>query len=132
MDAKKKEIYTACFQPRGEALVRLTPDRAVTPNQLCEEIREPTVFIGSGLDSCGALLASQLGNKFLQIRKIASFTVAACAARLAEKHFETNKRFDLSELNIKYVRKSEAELKLAKKDYTKEDPDHGNRKGSTQ
>jgi len=115
LDAKKKEVYTACFKPSGETLERLTPDRAVTPYQLCEEITEPTVFIGSGLDSYGVLLASQLRKNFLPTHKTTPFTVAACAARLAEKYFETDKCFNLSELNIKYVRKPEAELKFAKK-----------------
>ena len=119
---KKKEVYTACFQPIGETLERHTPDRAVTPEQLCEEIKEPTVFIGNGLDAYGDLLASRLGKKFLLTQKINSFTVAACAARLAERQFESNKCFDLSELNIKYIRKSEAELKFAEKEHTKGEP----------
>jgi len=111
LDARKKEVYTAFFQPNNGNLERLTPDRAITPDQLCKEVTEPTVFIGNGLNSYEELLASQLGNKFLQVRKVAPFTVAACAARLAETRFEANKCFDLNELNIKYVRKPEAELK---------------------
>ena len=50
--------------------------------------------------------------------KVAPYTVAACAARLADKYIESNKCTDLSELNIKYVRKPEAELKFSKKEYT--------------
>ena len=122
LDAKKKEVYTARFRPNGENLERLTPDRAVEPDQLCQEIKEPTVFIGNGLESYGALLASGLGEKFLQTRKINPFTVAACAAFLAEKHFESNKCFDLNELDIKYVRKPEAELKFSEKEHTKGEP----------
>ena len=60
LDAKKKEVYTAHFRPNGETLERLTPDRALTPNQLCQEIKEPTIFIGNGLDSYNLLLTSQL------------------------------------------------------------------------
>ena len=115
LDAKKKEVYTACFQPNSGGLARLTPDQAVTPDQLCKEIKEPTIFIGNGLDSYGALLVERLGANFKSTHKVAPFTVAACAARLAEKHFESDKCFDLSQLNIKYIRKSEAELKYSKK-----------------
>jgi len=131
LDAKKKEVYTATFQPIGETLERLTPDRSITPDQLCVEINEPTVFFGNGLDSYGALLASRLGIRFLCARKTTPYTVAACAARLAEKHFDNDKCLDLSELNIKYVRKPEAELNFIKKNMPKEKTDYGNRKGST-
>ena len=130
LDAKKKEVYTATFQPIGETLKRLTPDRSVTPDQLCVEIEEPTIFFGNGLDSYGALLASRLGKRFLPTRKTTLNTVAACAAKLAEKHFDNDKCSDLSELNIKYVRKPEAELNFIKKNMPKEKSDYGNRKGS--
>ena len=113
LDAKKKEVYTASFREVDGTLKRLTPDRAVTPDQLCQEIEEPTVFIGNGLDSYGDLLASRLGNNFLPAQNNLLYTVAACAARLAENHFDQEKLFDLDKLNIKYVRKSEAELNLA-------------------
>lgn len=113
LDAKKKEVYTACFREIDGTLKRLTPDRAVAPDQLCREIKEPTVFIGNGLDSYGDLLVSRLGNNFLSAHKKLPYTVAACAARLAENHFDQEKLFDLDKLNIKYVRKSEAELNFA-------------------
>ena len=116
LDAKKKEVYTAHFRPNGETLERLTPDRALTPNQLCQEIKEPTIFIGNGLDSYNLLLTSQLGEKFLPIQHKYPYTVAACAARIAEKRFENEKKINLDELNIKYVRKSEAELKFKEKE----------------
>ena len=116
LDAKKKEVYTARFRPNGGTLERLTSDRALTPNQLCQEIKEPTTFIGNGLDSYSSLLASQLGEKFLPIQHKYPYTVAACAARIAEERFESKKKNNLGELNIKYVRKSEAELKFKEKE----------------
>ena len=115
LDAKKKEVYTAHFFENDGVLERLTPDRALTPNQLCQEITSPTVFIGNGLDSYGSLLTSQLGVKFIPIQNKCTDTVAACAARLAENRFKNTKTTNLDELTIKYVRKSEAELKLKEK-----------------
>ena len=119
LDAKKKELYAAFFQSNNKSIKRLTPDRAITPDQLCKEISEPTVFTGNGVQPYHALLSSRLGKNFLPTRKTMPFTVAACAARLAEKNFETNKCFDLSELSIKYVRKPEAELNFMEKESTK-------------
>ena len=122
LDAKKKETYTASFRPNDGCLERLTPDRAITPNQLCEEIKNPTVFVGSGLDSFAPMLASQLGKKFVQEHNKIQVTVAACAAILGEKKFQTDKCFDLKDLYINYIRKSEAELKFAKNGFIKGAP----------
>ena len=116
LDAKKKELYTAYFQPTTQIPERLSPDRALTPNQLCQEIKEPTVFIGNGLDSYGDFLASELKENFLPKPDNHLYTVAACAARIAEKRFESEKTNNLDSLRIKYVRKPEAELKLMEKE----------------
>ena len=115
LDARKKEVYTAHFFWDDGVLGRLTPDRALTPNQLCQEIIDPTVFIGNGLDSYRSLLTSQLGGKFISNQNKCTDTVAACAARLAENRFKNKKTTNLDELTIKYVRKSEAELKFKEK-----------------
>ncbi len=115
LDARKKEVYTASFYGNGAVLERLTPDRALTPSQLCQEIKEPTIFLGTGLDSYSSFLISQLGRNFIQIKSKCPDTVAACAARLAENSFENKKKTHLHELTIKYVRKSEAELKFEEK-----------------
>jgi tRNA threonylcarbamoyladenosine biosynthesis protein TsaB len=119
LDARKKEIYTASFHGKGDVLERLTPDRALTPSQLCQEIKEPTIFIGTGLDPYGSFLTSQLGEKFIPTKSKCSDTVAACATRLAENCFETKKTTHLNELTIKYVRKPEAELKFKEKESSK-------------
>ena len=119
LDARKKEVYTASFCGNGDILERLTPDRALTPSQLCEEIKEPTIFIGTGLDSYSSFLISQLGRNFVQTKSKCADTVAAYAARLAENSFENKKKTHLHELTIKYVRKSEAELKFEEKESLK-------------
>ena len=115
LDARKKEVYTACFRRDGDFLTRLTPDRGLAPYQLCKEITGPTVFIGNGLDAYGPLLSSQLGKNFIPAQYNPTDTIAACTAKLGEKSFESKKTTNLSELKIKYIRKSEAELKLKKK-----------------
>lgn len=125
LDAKKKELYTAFFQATNNKVKRLTPDRAITSEQLCDEILEPTIFVGNGLDSYSEFLANRLGKNFLPKHNLTT-TVAACAARIAEEQFDTNKRFDLNKLIIKYVRKSEAEIKLSEQGCKKGVLDYGN------
>ena len=108
LDARKKQVYAGFFKLVDGQICRISPDRAVDPEVLCEEIGEPTVFAGSGLLTYSALFAEKLGARFLQT--VGLNTVAAGAALLAGRRFEETKSFDLSDLNIKYVRKSEAEI----------------------
>ena len=71
------------------------------------------------MDSYGTLLTTQLGGKFISTQSKCADTVAACAARLAQNCFENKKTTNLDELTIKYVRKSEAELKFKEKESSK-------------
>lgn len=110
LDAKKKEVYTARFRYTGDNLSRETPDQAVSPQELCELTREPTIFLGGGLEPYGEILSSQLGDKFIDQVQIKNQTVAASAAQIAFNQFKASPSFDLDALAIHYVRKSEAEL----------------------
>ncbi len=114
LDARKKEVYCAFFRYEGNKLKRSTPDRAMPPEELCEMVSEPTVFIGSGLDSYGDYFSRRLGSLFIDISNAIRHSVAASAALLAKPHLENHPCFDLGELKIKYVRKSEAELNFTK------------------
>lgn len=110
LDARKKEVYAAKFRFEGETLIRLTEDQAVSPDILCEGISEPTLFAGSGLETYETFLSEKLGPYFIKAKNFKHNSVAAGAAILASRHFKARKSFDLDQLNIHYVRKSEAEL----------------------
>ncbi len=115
LDARKKEVYCAFFKYQGNYRKRLTSDRAITPEELCSNISEPTVFIGNGLDTYSEFLQHELGSRFIDGSKTRSRTVAASAAILAKPFLDQNPSMDLDELKITYVRKSEAEIHLQKK-----------------
>ena len=110
LDARKKEVYCAFFILEGNNIKRSTPDQAMTPENLCELVSEPTVFIGSGLNTYGEFFSHRLGPLFIDNSKANRYSVAASAALLARPHLENHPCFDLGELKIKYIRKSEAEL----------------------
>jgi len=95
-------------------LKRSTPDRVMLPEELCEMVSEPTVFIGSGLEPYGEYFSRRLGSLFIENPSANGHSVAAGAALLARPHLENSPCFDLGELKIKYVRKSEAELNYTK------------------
>jgi tRNA threonylcarbamoyladenosine biosynthesis protein TsaB len=110
LDARKKEVYTARFKYTGEHVSRVTPDQAVSPQELCDLIQEPTIFLGGGLEPYGETLSSKLGDSFIDQAQIKNQTVAASAAQIAFNQFRDSPSFDLDTLTIHYVRKPEAEL----------------------
>lgn len=114
LDARKKEVYCAFFRYEGNRVVRSTPDKAMAPDELCSAVSEPTVFIGSGLETYGEFFSGRLGSLFIDNSKAIEHSVAASAALLARPHLKNNPCFDLDELTITYVRKSEAELNYMK------------------
>lgn len=55
MDARRQQIYNARFQVDGTCPQRLTPDRAISLEQLVEELREdpqPQLVVGDGAQLC--------------------------------------------------------------------------------
>lgn len=55
MDARRGQIYNARFRVDGERLERLTPDRAITLEELAEELKgneKMQLIVGDGADLC--------------------------------------------------------------------------------
>ena len=63
MDARRSQVYNALFQSRNGDLIRLTPDRALSLEELAAELRErhrgqeKLVVAGDGGKLCGAYFA---------------------------------------------------------------------------
>ncbi len=114
LDARKQEVYCAFFRYEGNKLIRTTPDSVMPPEELCKAVSEPTVFIGSGLETYREFFSGRLRTLFIDNSKAIKHSVAASAALLARPHLEDHTCFDLGELKIKYVRKSEAEMNYMK------------------
>lgn len=114
LDARKKEVYCAFFRYEENRIVRSTPDKAMSPDELCSAVSEPTVFLGSGLETYGEFFFDKLGPRFINNSKAIERSVAASTALLARSQLKNDPCFDLDNLTIKYVRKSEAELNYTK------------------
>ena len=112
LDARKKEVYCAFFRYQSGCLNRIAPDRTLSPKQLCNAITEPTVFIGSGLETYGDYFSDALQSRYLSNPDLTDTTVAASTARLARNRM--NGLEDLDALTLNYVRKPEAELNLSR------------------
>ena len=55
MDARRKQVYNARFRSEGGAPVRLTPDRAISLEDLADEVKnvgKPQILVGDGALLC--------------------------------------------------------------------------------
>jgi tRNA threonylcarbamoyladenosine biosynthesis protein TsaB len=108
LDARKKEVYTALFNSEKDQCVRTTPDQAISAIDLCKQIKQPTVFVGNGLDIYKDIFTSCLKENFVNKVPTKNLTVAASAVLIA--NVQKNLHYELDSLMINYVRPSEAEL----------------------
>ncbi len=112
LDARKQQVYTALFQWEGEDFKRLSPDEALSPEELCLRITQPTVFTGGGLQVYGDLFSENLGALYIEGEE-SQYSVAESAVRFSQRSENINNNsFDLNNLTIQYARKAEAEFKL--------------------
>lgn len=55
MDARRSQVYNARFRSDGETVTRLTPDRAISLEELAGEVKngkEPQIIVGDGAQLC--------------------------------------------------------------------------------
>jgi tRNA threonylcarbamoyladenosine biosynthesis protein TsaB len=108
LDARKKEVYAALFNCKNGQCVRSTPDQAISAADLCNQIKQPTAFVGNGLDIYKDVFTSCLKENFANKVPKKNLTVAASAVLIANA--QKSLHYELDSLMINYVRPSEAEL----------------------
>ena len=62
MDARRQQVYNALFQAENGTLTRLTPDRAISLEDLAAEIKgdqRPKIIVGDGARLCYNALSEQ-------------------------------------------------------------------------
>ena len=88
MDARRKQVYNALFQTDGERLERLTPDRAISLEELGEELKKiekRKIVVGDGAKLCYNTLresVSQLELAPEALRLQSAWGVARAAVEL--------------------------------------------------
>lgn len=111
MDARRAQVYNALFLSDGTSLTRLTEDRAISLEDLAEELKKtekPIILVGDGAKLCYNTLSSSLNHlvfppAHLEMQR-ASWV--ASAARTMAARGETVSAQDLTP---NYIRLSQAE-----------------------
>lgn len=113
MDARRNQVYNALFEIKDGVLTRLTPDRAISIDDLCEEIK--TVYgekavrlVGDGASvALPALL--EAGISVLPTPDGIALQSAAAVGRCAYRQFKANKVVSDLDLSPLYLRMPQAE-----------------------
>lgn len=90
MDARRKQVYNALFLAKGDSLERMAPDRAVSLEELGEDLknfRESKIVVGDGAGLCYNSLREQVPGLTLapvHLRLQSAWGVARAAEALAK------------------------------------------------
>lgn len=111
LDARKGEVYAACFRPTDEGLERLTDDLLLTPEALLERLPVPCVLLGDGVTAYGAFLRSRLGEQVTLLPGDSYGPRGGVVAAMGAERLQAGHVDDFSSLEPVYIRPCEAELK---------------------
>lgn len=112
LDARKGEVYTALFHWDGESLIRDWEDQALDPEELCRRLSGPVTFVGDGIARYGSLFKERLGPLATFAPPARRLPSAACVGQLGHARLLAGEVVDPVALTPRYLRPSEAELKL--------------------
>ena len=120
MDARCNQVYTAFFESDGKSISRLCEDRAVSTDELFEDIKkyvaeegEKVWLVGDG----AALCFKKFGEEFTKTapsQLILGHASGTCVA--AQKLFENGKTVSAGELVPNYLRLAQAEREKLQKE----------------
>ena len=63
MDARKGQVYNGLYRYNGNTLECITEPRALSIEELCQELTERTIFVGDGVNVHKEKIKELLGNK---------------------------------------------------------------------
>lgn len=123
MDARRHQVYNALFQARCGALERLTPDRAVSLEELAgvlENFPKPQIVVGDGAELCYNDAGAR-GSVLTLAPAHLRFQSAWGVARAALERVRKGELTGGAELAAHYLRLSQAEReRLEKQKETKD------------
>lgn len=116
IDARKKEVYTAFYRKEGNGLLTCLQEVvAISPETLAEQITEPVLMVGDGVNTYGNLWQEKLGELVELAPATLNIPNAANIGFLSHGLYEKEELLDPSDASPLYVRASDAELSLGKK-----------------
>jgi len=118
MDARRGEFYNALFRIQGAQITRLTPDRAITAEDLAKELKhhDNVILIGDGAELAHHVLTTVNSQSDWQLSTVNCQAVGVCFAAVsenAESEFTT-----AAALMPVYIRRPQAEREAEERKQT--------------
>lgn len=104
LDARRQEVYAACYAATADLPRLLAPPRALDPRLLLAEIDQPTLFVGSGAVAYRQLIGDTLGDLALFAPARLNLPRASCAAPLALAQLRRGEASTAALLQPRYLR----------------------------
>lgn len=117
MDARRAQVYNALFDCEDGILTRMTDDRAISVEDLAQELKmskKPKIMVGDGADLCYNTFGKELPDcrcapEQLRMQRASGVALAARELLL------TGERYSGAELTPTYLRLSQAERERAER-----------------
>jgi tRNA threonylcarbamoyladenosine biosynthesis protein TsaB len=115
LDARKNEVYCGLYRCNEQGIPERQGDNLVLrPEELCEKIQEPVVFMGDGIATYGDVFVAHLGDLVTMAPMGSYFPRAVTIGLLAIDKWQNNEFLDPAGAEPIYIRPSEAELLYGK------------------
>jgi tRNA threonylcarbamoyladenosine biosynthesis protein TsaB len=101
LDAGRGEVASALFGPDGK---RIRDDMISAPENILDDVKEPTVFCGEGVRSREEVIKDRLGDKALLMVEPSPATRLGSLAVLARRRLDAGDLDDLGGLQPYYLR----------------------------
>lgn len=116
LDARKKEVYAACYRVEGKGdFARVSEIAVLPPQELAQSFTEPTLMVGEGAVVYRELFRQLLGEKVSFAPSQLNEPSAAALGVLACEAMMRGEILDVGEAVPLYLRSSDAELNLLRK-----------------
>jgi tRNA threonylcarbamoyladenosine biosynthesis protein TsaB len=108
LDARKGEVYAAGYRWQGDSLEEIAAPAALTPSALAVLVRAPATLVGDGVDAYADRWSAMPGVTAIRLAECPPN--GAVVARLGTTLFSADGGADLTALEPRYCRRSEAEM----------------------
>lgn len=113
LDARKGEVYAACFEAAALEWRRLTEDYVGSVEALLPTLPMRCVVVGDAVPTYGAFLQSRLGSRVTLLPFEAHGPRGATVAALGWERWQTGGMDEPRDLEPRYLRASEAERRTS-------------------
>ncbi len=110
LDARKNEVYGRFYRMTDDGVRPISAQVVLPPEKIAEQIDEPVVMAGDGVDVYSDLLKERLGS--MMFKSEVKYPPAEMVGLLAGDQYRDKSFLDIATAEPTYVRASDAELSL--------------------